>query len=108
MKKRSRKCACPCKKGAPKSACGLKGLRRGVSCPCSGPLRGLRGTSAQHQDIAAREIGLARKALRAGDCVSAMDHAVTARENARWGSGLFERAEADEVAGEARKCLSER
>lgn len=107
--KRPRRCACPCKKGASKKACGLRGLRRGVACPCPGQkLGGLRGTVAEHRVRAQELIGVARRELRDGKCADALETAGKAQAEASWLPGGFARGTlkqtARDVAGQAYRC----
>lgn len=113
MKRRPRRCACPCKKGAPKSTCGLKGLRRGIACPCPGQkLGGLRGTVAEHRIRAQKLIGEARRELTHGDCLTALSTAAQAEAEASWLPGGFRRGTvahtASQLGAQALRCVNSR
>lgn len=114
MKRRPRKCSCPCKKGAPKSACGLKGLRRGIACPCP-PKRGvagLRGTVAEHRVRAQKLIAEARRELAHGDCLTALSTAAQAESEASWLPGGSKRGTvmhtASQLGAQALRCVNSR
>ena len=84
---------CPCRVGAKKKACGLKGCGPGCSCgPCRAGVRGLSGTPAEHETSAAGYAKHARDQRRVtkGSChraVLALEYAVASVVEAGWVGG---------------------